>query len=188
MWAFGLYLIIGFSITAGYHRLFSHKSYQGSTFVKFIFLVFGAAAFQNSALKWCRDHRLHHQHCDHDEDPYSIKKGFWYAHIGWIFYQEEIDDFSNVKDLKRDPLVVWQDKYIFTIGAIVGIFIPILIGAWMGYPLGGIGLIAFGRIFFLHHMTFFINSLLNSILSSVIINAYTLRLNELILLFIQFKF
>ena len=159
LWGLFFYLLIGFSITAGYHRLFSHRSYQGHFLVKLAYLIFGAAAFQNSALKWCRDHRYHHQHCDHDKDPYNIKKGFWYAHIGWIFYQEENDDLSNVKDLAKDPLFVWQDKNIFLIGGAFGIILPIIIGFIIGYPLGGIGIMAFGRIVLLHHMTFFINSL-----------------------------
>ena len=58
------YFIAGLSITAGYHRLFSHKSYNAHPFLKILFIIFGASAFQNSVLKWCSAHRVHHQKCD----------------------------------------------------------------------------------------------------------------------------
>src|ERR1700741_3687252 len=63
------YFATGIAITAGYHRLLSHRAYSASSFVKFLYLILGAAAFQNSALKWCSDHRVHHRHVDHEKDP-----------------------------------------------------------------------------------------------------------------------
>lgn len=157
--AFFFYFLIGLSITAGYHRLFSHRSYNAHPFIRILFIILGAAAFQNSVLKWCRDHRIHHQKCDKEEDPYCIKKGFWWAHIGWIFFKDENHDYSNVKDLSTDPWIRWQDRNIFLIGGIVGIIIPTIIGFMMGYPIGGFAIISMLRIAFTHHMTFFINSL-----------------------------
>lgn len=72
------------SITVGYHRLFSHLSFKAKTPVKLFTLIFGACAFENSCLNWVSDHRRHHKHVDHDEDPYDISKGFFWAHIGWL--------------------------------------------------------------------------------------------------------
>lgn len=73
------------SITAGYHRLWSHKAYQANAVVRFFYAIGGAFAVQNSVLHWCSDHRVHHQHVDNnDRDPYSAKRGFWYSHIGWM--------------------------------------------------------------------------------------------------------
>jgi len=66
----------GFSITAGYHRLFAHRSYDANRFIKLLFLVFGAAACENSALKWATDHRYHHRFVDQSDDPYNIRRGF----------------------------------------------------------------------------------------------------------------
>ena len=77
---FGLFLILymatGLSITVGYHRLFSHRAFKAKLPVRFFTLIFGAAAFENSVLEWCSDHRNHHKHVDNEEDPYDISKGF----------------------------------------------------------------------------------------------------------------
>lgn len=66
----------GFSITLGYHRLFSHLTFQAHRIVRLFTVVFGAGAFENSVLLWSCEHRSHHNHVDHDDDPYCIKKGF----------------------------------------------------------------------------------------------------------------
>ena len=78
---FAMLATTGFSITIGYHRLFSHITFQVSWPVRLFTLIFGAAAFENSALMWASEHRRHHKHVDHDDDSYSISKGFFYAHI-----------------------------------------------------------------------------------------------------------
>jgi stearoyl-CoA desaturase (Delta-9 desaturase) len=155
-----LYFITGISITAGYHRLFSHRSFKAHPLVKAIFLIFGAATFQNSALKWCTDHRRHHLECDTDEDPYSITKGFFHAHFGWLLIKEKEkykDKFAP--DLVNDPLVLLQHKFYLPLCIIVGFGLPIYLGYLMGSVLGGIAIVALFRIVFVHHMTFFINSL-----------------------------
>ncbi|HEV8436141.1 MAG TPA: fatty acid desaturase [Thermoanaerobaculia bacterium] len=74
--AIGMYVAVGRSIIAGYHRFFSHKSYEASAAVQIFYTVFGAMAAQNSILWWSSSHRLHHQYVDRDWDPYSIKRGF----------------------------------------------------------------------------------------------------------------
>src|SRR6476469_8442201 len=71
----------GLSITLGYHRLFAHFAFRAKWPVKAFTLFFGAAAFEGSALEWASDHRRHHKHVDHDDDPYDISKGFFHAHI-----------------------------------------------------------------------------------------------------------
>ena len=95
----------GFSITAGYHRLWSHKAYKAHPAVKILFALGGACALQNDVLTWASDHRRHHLHVDdNDRDPYSAGRGFWFSHIGWILrrYQSGLKDLSNVKDLQKD--------------------------------------------------------------------------------------
>jgi len=89
MWSmFAFYMIsTGLSITLGYHRLFSHLSFKAKWPVRLFTLIFGACAFENSVLHWASDHRNHHKHTDHDEDPYDITKGFFWAHIGWILFK-----------------------------------------------------------------------------------------------------
>jgi len=154
------YLLTGISITAGYHRLFSHRTYKSHWSIRALYLFFGAGAFQNSALKWCTDHRRHHNHCDGEQDPYSIQEGFLHAHIGWILLKQE-EKYKNKypKDLLNDPLVVLQDKFIFTIGVISGFILPTIIGHFLGSALQGFAIAGLGRLVFVHHTTFFINSL-----------------------------
>ena len=153
------YFITGMSITGGYHRLLSHRAYKANNFVKLMYLLFGAATFQNSALKWAADHRIHHTHVDGEKDPYNISKGFWYAHIGWIFYQEKVENPKYPKDLTNDKLVMWQHKYYWILSIVMGFGLPTLIGHFLGSALGGFALAGMARVVFVHHCTFFINSL-----------------------------
>ena len=123
------YYATGFGITLGYHRLFSHLSFKAKWPVKLVVLLFGAASFENSALDWSADHRIHHKHVDEDEDPYDISKGFFYAHIGWLLFRlKPKPPVTNVKDLEADPLVMWQHRYVQWIGFVVGFATPTLIG------------------------------------------------------------
>ncbi|HEV7787302.1 MAG TPA: acyl-CoA desaturase, partial [Thermoanaerobaculia bacterium] len=108
---FCIWLFVGLSVTAGYHRLFAHKTYQAAWPVRLFLLIFGAGALENSVLSWAADHRVHHSHVDEERDPYNIQKGFWWAHIGWIFFENESPNPSVVRDLREDKLVVWQNKY-----------------------------------------------------------------------------
>lgn len=157
---FIMYFLTGLSITAGYHRLFSHKAYKAHPVVRAFYLIFGAGTFENSALKWCSDHRVHHQHCDHDKDPYNIQEGFFHAHMGWIMQMDaEPKDPKYPKDLLNDKLVVLQDKYYLPLAIAIGFGLPLLIGFMMGSPIGGLAIVGFFRVVFVHHMTFFINSL-----------------------------
>jgi stearoyl-CoA desaturase (delta-9 desaturase) len=155
------YLISGISITAGYHRLFAHKAYSANPIVKFMFLLFGAAAFQNSVLKWASDHRVHHSKVDSDEDPYAIQEGFFYAHMGWVLLKKnsEIKE-KYAKDFLKDKLVMWQHKYYLLISVAVGLVFPAILGElFFNSWLGGLAVAGFLRVVFVHHCTFFINSL-----------------------------
>jgi len=69
-----LLMATGFSITLGYHRLFSHMTFRAKLPVRLFTLIFGAATFENSVLMWASDHRRHHKHVDHNEDPYESRK------------------------------------------------------------------------------------------------------------------
>jgi stearoyl-CoA desaturase (delta-9 desaturase) len=154
-----LYIATGLSVTAGYHRLFAHKTYQAVWPVRLFFLVFGAGALQNSVLSWSADHRVHHAHVDEERDPYNIQKGFWWAHIGWIFYDNETPPASVVRDLTEDPLVRWQDRYYMWISLGVAAGIPLAVGLATGRLLGCLLIAGVLRIVASHHSTFFINSL-----------------------------
>jgi stearoyl-CoA desaturase (delta-9 desaturase) len=161
------YIITGLSITLGYHRLFSHLSFKAKTPVKITTLIFGACAFENSALDWASDHRKHHKHVDHDDDPYDISKGFLWAHIGWLLFKLGPEQpMDNVNDLKRDPLVMWQHKWCIPLAITIGFAIPIVLGfLWNGASgaLGAFLLAGVLRVFAVQHSTFFINSMCHSI-------------------------
>ncbi|MFV0337463.1 MAG: fatty acid desaturase [Chthoniobacterales bacterium] len=160
---FFFFLATGFSITLGYHRLFSHRTFQAKLPVRLFTLLFGAAAFEGSALGWSADHRRHHKHVDHDEDPYDINKGFFHAHIGWLLFRHSPDTpLTWVRDLQKDRLAVWQHDHYVPIALFMGFALPPIIGYLVGGPVAALGafLIAgVARIVFVHHMTFFINSL-----------------------------
>lgn len=114
-----LFYFTGMSITAGYHRLWSHKTYDANVVVRVVLAIGGAMALQNSILHWSSDHRIHHRHVDdNDKDPYSAKKGLWFAHIGWMLreYQaKRYSDYSNCKDLQKDKVVMWQHNHYLRI-------------------------------------------------------------------------
>lgn len=161
-WTLGLALTYGFfcslSITAGYHRLFSHPTHRAHGSLRALYLFFGAASIQNSALKWSSDHRTHHGKVDKEEDPYNIKKGFWWAHIGWVVTKAPEPDFSNVPDLKKDKLVMWQHRnYLLLAILSVGV-IPACLGMLWGDPIGAVLVAGFLRLVLQWHSTFSINS------------------------------
>jgi stearoyl-CoA desaturase (delta-9 desaturase) len=152
-----MYTVIGLSVTIGYHRLFSHRAFQAAWPLRLAVLVLGAAAFENSALWWCSDHRHHHRSVDDPErDPYAISKGFWYAHWLWVM-EGEVRPMTGVADLQRDPLVRWQHKYHFWIGAAVALA-PVYVGLATGDIWGQAVMGVLLRIVLTHHSTFLINS------------------------------
>lgn len=160
---FGVFLgFTGLSITAGYHRLWSHGAYEAHWSVRLFFMLFGAMAIQNSILIWCAGHRPHHKFVDDvDQDPYSAKRGFWFSHIGWMVrsYPSGEPDFSYVRDLERDPIVAFQHRHYLAIVLAMNIGLVALVG-WLSGDLWGTLLLAgFLRLVLNHHATFFINSL-----------------------------
>lgn len=148
-----------FCISAGYHRLFSHRAYEAHRGFRAFLLFFAAGAFQKSALAWSANHRRHHASTDSDHDPYDINHGFWYAHMGWVLRQgsPEITPMP-VHDLERDPLVRWQDKHFGKIGILSGLVLPTLMGWCLGDWLGGFIVGAALRLMVTYHTTFAINS------------------------------
>lgn len=162
IWALGVlfYALTASSITGGYHRYFAHRTYEARTWLKWFWALFGAAAFQNSILVWARDHRVHHRFVDTDADPYSINKGFFYAHFGWMLMNEappvNVEPYG--RDLARDPVVRFQHKHYVLIATLMCFGLPTLLGYFLGSALGGLAVAGFLRVVAVHHMTFFINS------------------------------
>lgn len=151
-------LMGGLSITVGYHRLFSHKTYQAHPVFETVVLLMGTLAFQWSALAWSYDHRKHHTFVDTDDDPYSIKKGFWYAHFLWLLeYKMQIDE-KAVEDLVKNPRVMFQHKHFLLLTIVINLAILGVACLFM-HPLTALYFSFVLRVFCIHHSTWFINSL-----------------------------
>lgn len=162
VWAVIVLYLNGMSITGGYHRLWSHKAYKAHWTVRLWFALWGAGALQNSILIWASDHRRHHRHVDdNDADPYSAGRGLWFSHMGWMLreWKTNEEDFSNVQDLQRDPIVMWQHNHYVAITSFMNIGVPILIGLAVGDVFGALLVVGLLRLVVNHHVTFFINSL-----------------------------
>lgn len=162
-WAFiACMFFAGLSITAGYHRLWAHKTYEAHPVIECIFAIGGAFAMQNSALHWSSDHRIHHGQVDDPaKDPYAATNGFWYSHIGWMLrnYQgDQYGNYNNARDLQKNKIVMWQHKYYFPLAFFVNVSIPLLLGIIFGDVLGMLLLSGLLRLVLSQHFTFFINS------------------------------
>lgn len=105
----------GAGITVGVHRLWSHRSYEAKLPFRTLLMLMNSIANQGSIYHWARDHRVHHKFSETDADPHNATRGFFFAHMGWLFVRKHPDvvkagrelDFS---DLSEDPLVMFQKK------------------------------------------------------------------------------
>jgi stearoyl-CoA desaturase (Delta-9 desaturase) len=184
--AFGVLLCITeLSITCGYHRLFSHATYQAHPALKGFFLLFGAMALQNSALIWSASHRVHHRFIDDPEqDPYCARRGFWFSHIGWMLrnYPSGDPDLKYVRELQNDPLVALQHRHYLALAVGMNVGLPLLLGLAFGNMVGMVLLAGVLRLVFSHHLTFCINSLAHIVGTRPYTTANTARDNGLVAL------
>ncbi|ANW25871.1 acyl-CoA desaturase [Vibrio coralliilyticus] len=162
-WLLITFSFCNLSITAGYHRLWSHKTYDAHWSLRLLFALGGAFALQNSALHWSSDHRVHHKHVDNnDKDPYSAKRGFWFSHIGWMlrhYNPATYSDYGNCRDLQKDKIVMWQHKHYLLLAILMNIGVPLLLGVIYQDIWGMLLMVCVVRLVLSHHSTFFINSL-----------------------------
>ena len=166
-WTVGLallwFVLCMLSTTGGYHRLFAHRTYRGAASLRLFYLLFGAASGQASVLKWASDHRTHHARTDGEEDPYNIRRGFWWAHVGWLFYREASPERSNVRDLEADPLIRFQDRHYLSLLLGMGFLVPALLASAWGDAIGGFLVAGCLRLLVQYHSTFSINSVAHMI-------------------------
>ncbi len=167
----GMYLLTAVGVTVGFHRLFTHRSFETTRAIRFILAVLGSMAMEGPVLKWVAMHRRHHQHSDDPQDPHSphnhgsgvlgMIAGAWHAHLGWIFDRDPQGLSRYTLDLEQDPVVRSVSK-MWLVWSLVGLLLPTALGgaitlSWMGALLGFIwgGL---ARVFLVHHVTWSINS------------------------------
>ncbi|KAJ8730862.1 hypothetical protein PYW08_002275 [Mythimna loreyi] len=123
------------SITAGVHRLWSHKSYKAKLPLRILLAMFFTMSVQYSGITWVRYHRKHHKYSDTDADPHNPKRGFFYAHIGWLLVRKHPQvkaHFVDISDLKEDPVLRFQHKYYVILVAILALILPAYIPTLWG--------------------------------------------------------
>lgn len=151
-------------ITAGAHRLWSHKSYETVWLVRVLLMCANSTAHQGSIYHWVRDHRMHHRYTDSELDPHSIQYGFWYSHVGWLFFQKNqaLRDAAqkiDMSDIQKDSIVMFQKRYYSILSNLFCFVVPTVYGYsqwnswWIGYFYFGVV-----RWILLLHATWCVNS------------------------------
>ncbi|XP_047989063.1 acyl-CoA Delta-9 desaturase-like [Leguminivora glycinivorella] len=124
----------GFGITAGVHRLWSHRAYQARTPLRVILALLFTITGQRDIYTWALDHRVHHKYTETAADPHDIRRGFWFAHVGWLVLTPHpaVEDRRAAlkltsRDLETDPVVAWQKKYFIPLFALLNVILPVWI-------------------------------------------------------------
>lgn len=149
------------SVILGYHRLWSHRSYNASRLLQFFLLAGGSSAVQGSCYWWSRTHRSHHRYTDTDLDPYDSKRGLLWTHIGWMIYKSDLRSGpADASDLKKDSVIQFQHRHYFYFAAIFGFLCPAIIPGllWQDWA-GGLYFSAMLRLTIAHHVSSFLDSL-----------------------------
>ena len=150
----GLFLLRAWGVTAGYHRYFSHRSYQTSRVFQFILALLAQSSAQKGVLWWAAHHRVHHRRSDMPGDVHSpVQRGFWYAHVGWIFDGTEATRWEQIPDFARYPELRLLNRYPLT----PAVGLALLCFLWMGWP--GLFVGFFASTVACWHNTFLVNSL-----------------------------
>jgi stearoyl-CoA desaturase (delta-9 desaturase) len=165
-----MYLFSGLGITIGYHRYFTHRSFETSRAMRAFLAIAGATAVQGPVLRWVGDHRRHHAFSDLPGDPHSpvgtksgaSPRGLWHAHIGWLFDTEKTSVRRYAADLTRDPMLAWIDRQ-YALWVAISLLVPTVIGyAMSGTGSGALAGFVWGgltRIFCVQHVTWAVNSI-----------------------------
>ncbi|KAI9511679.1 delta 9-fatty acid desaturase protein [Russula earlei] len=155
------YFFTGLGITAGYHRLWSHRSYNASTPLQILLALAGAGAAQGSIRWWARGHRAHHRYIDTDLDPYDANRGFWWCHVGWMLVKpRRRPGVADVSDLSKSAIVRWQQRWYVPLILVMGFAVPTSIpGYFWGDWRGGYIYAGALRMCMVHHSIFALNSL-----------------------------
>ncbi|RZQ63483.1 acyl-CoA desaturase [Amycolatopsis suaedae] len=170
------YGVSGLGITVAYHRYFTHGSFKAKPWLRVVMAIAGSMAVQGPVITWVADHRRHHAFSDRDGDPHSpwafgssplaIAKGFWHAHMGWLFDRDQSNRDRFAPDLVKDPAIVRVDK-LFWLWTLLSLTLPALLGGLITWSLWGAvtaffwaGLV---RVCVLHHVTWSVNSICHMI-------------------------
>jgi stearoyl-CoA desaturase (delta-9 desaturase) len=174
--AFVMYAVTGHGITVGFHRYFTHKSFKPNRAVKIALAVAGSMAIQGPVVRWVADHRKHHKFSDRDGDPHSpwrygdtipaLMKGLFYAHMGWLFDQEQTSQRQYAPDLLKDRDIVRVSRHFPWLVAASLLLPAIAGGLWTLSWQGALTAFFWGslvRVGLLHHVTWSINSICHAV-------------------------
>merc|ERR1712086_1126769 len=165
LWAYILWPISGLGITAGVHRLWSHRSYNANLGVRVFLMLCNSIANQGSIYHWARDHRVHHKFSETDSDPHNATRGFIFAHIGWLYVKKHPDVIAAGKKLKFDDLaadgaVMFQKKLDPWFGLFMCFVLPALVAqyGWGETFMNGYWVAGCARYMMVLHFTWLVNS------------------------------
>ncbi|WP_439625054.1 acyl-CoA desaturase [Gemmata sp.] len=167
-----MYLVSMLGVTVGFHRLLTHRGFETTNTMRFVWAVFGSMSVEAPALQWVAMHRRHHQYSDAPDDPHSPHhsgpglvgwlKGFFRSHVGWAFEPDPENLHRYIPDLLKSPSLRFANK-MFAVWVVLGLLIPAVVGGlvtmtWFGALTGFIwgGLV---RVFLGHHATWSVNSI-----------------------------
>jgi len=130
--AYFMYMVGGLGITAGAHRLWSHKTYKAKFPLRMLLMVLNSSAFENDIYEWSRDHRVHHKYSETHADPHNATRGFFFSHVGWLLMKKHPDVRSkgqniDCSDILADPVVRFQRKFYLPLVAVFCFIVPTLI-------------------------------------------------------------
>jgi stearoyl-CoA desaturase (Delta-9 desaturase) len=136
VFAYILHVLAGLGITAGAHRLWSHKSYKAKTPLRIFLMICNCMAVQNDIIEWSRDHRVHHKFSETNADPHNATRGFFFAHVGWLLCRKHPDVRNkgktvDVADLERDPVLRFQRRYYLPLIFFYIVVLPVSIPIFM---------------------------------------------------------
>jgi stearoyl-CoA desaturase (delta-9 desaturase) len=169
-----LYVLTGFGVTVGFHRLLTHRAFKTTRPIRATLAILGSAAIEGPVISWVADHRKHHAFADREGDPHSphvghghgwrgALRGLVHAHVGWLFIHTHRGRRTRyAPDLLGDPVVSWVDR-TFVVWALGGLVTAFGLGWLFGGTLrdGLTGVLWGGavRMLVVHHVTYSINSL-----------------------------
>jgi len=122
------WLMAQIGISMGYHRLFTHKTYDTSMPVTWAVACAGLMTMQGTPMFWGAQHRIHHKHCDEPQDPHSpVQQGFFGAHGGWLssnkpYSSTEFNSFSE--KMRQDPKHGVIHRNEMTLAPLIWIGVP----------------------------------------------------------------
>ncbi|MEU8637252.1 acyl-CoA desaturase [Amycolatopsis sp. NPDC048633] len=170
------FVVSTLGITVGYHRYFTHGAFRAKRALRIALAVAGGLAAQGPVIGWVADHRRHHAFSDREGDPHSpwlfgtspvaLARGFWHAHMGWLFGRDKTNVDRFAPDLEADRALRVVDR-LFPLWVVVSLLLPPLLGGLITLSWWG-ALTAFlwaglARISFQHHVTWSVNSICHMI-------------------------